>query len=339
MLLFRLTTRVDLLPTQGVHSLSRSLRFSILVCWTVTLGVTSATLSSDSWIGDSFWSEQSDASESSESINTSAGLYSLLSWSRLIPSTSLEALTARALLTCANRRCQRRIHLFWLTRCVGRPLPVMAIARARSAVAIALGWMIIVAMAFPEWARSSVKKFRVVFAWAITLLCCIRVIAIGLSWYMIPVSRSWPSEIRFKSHPGASATFFNSMLFPSANGINTLPISSVRMTCLAAVTKSMLLALRLLNRLRSLQRWRDAHESRNQVLLALTSLQSISNHENGSNRSEYKRLRIGVVVLFSAFVFCSLMSSIWRVASCSAPASAWVLFSWFLSSGLLSVPV
>ena len=82
---------------------------------------------------------------------------------------------------------------------------------------------------------------------------------------MISVSRNWPRKIKFESHPGAKATFYSSILLSSASGIDTMPISSVRMTCLAAVTKSMLLALLMVNRLGLLQRWRDMQESKNQV--------------------------------------------------------------------------
>lgn len=101
-----------------------------------------------------------------------------------------------------------------------------------------------------------------------TFSYCIKVIAAGLSWYIISVSLSWPSEIRFESHPKASAILCSSILLPSASRIETVPISSVRTTYPTAVTNLMLLAFRLLNSFRLLQRWRNVYESKNQVLSA-----------------------------------------------------------------------
>ncbi len=66
--------------------------------------------------------------------------------------------------------------------------------------------------------------------------------------------------------------------------MNTVPISSVWMTCPAAVTKLMLLAFLLVNILGSLQRWRDAQESKNQVLFGFDLPKSlISDHKGGSH--------------------------------------------------------
>lgn len=57
---------------------------------------------------------------------------------------------------------------------------------------------------------------------------------------------------------------WSSIVVPPESGIDTVPISSVRMTWPAAVTKSMLLARVLLKSRQSLHRCRDAHESKNQ---------------------------------------------------------------------------
>lgn len=100
-----------------------------------------------------------------------------------------------------------------------------------------------------------------------TLPSLINVIAVGLSWYVIPLSRSWPNDIRFESQSGARATLWSSIDVPPFKGIETVPISSLQMSCPAAAIKSMLLARVLLKRRRSLHRCRDAHESRNQVAL------------------------------------------------------------------------
>lgn len=49
--------------------------------------------------------------------------------------------------------------------------------------------------------------------------------------------------------------------------IETIPIFSVQITCSAAVIKSIFFAFRLLNSIWLLQRYQDAHESKNQILL------------------------------------------------------------------------
>lgn len=94
----------------------------------------------------------------------------------------------------------------------------------------------------------------------------INIIAAGLLRYLIPLLRSCPRKIRLELHPGARATLYNSILSSSVSDTKTILIFSVWMTCLADVTKSLLLALVLLKRLRLLHKWRDTHESKNQVL-------------------------------------------------------------------------
>lgn len=99
-LVFCLITRVDLLPTHGVQSLSRISLSSVAFVW-LTVAVASAVLASWGWICcnvRSSESDESDLSELSESMSMSAGSYSV-SWEvKAIPFTSLDALTTRALL-------------------------------------------------------------------------------------------------------------------------------------------------------------------------------------------------------------------------------------------------
>lgn len=57
----------------------------------------------------------------------------------------------------------------------------MAISRTYPAIAIALGYKIIMAMAFPGCARLSVKRLQILYAYAIIFLFFINVIAPGLS--------------------------------------------------------------------------------------------------------------------------------------------------------------
>lgn len=92
----------------------------------------------------------------------------------------------------------------------------------------------------------------------------IRVIVLGLLWYLMPFSRSWLNEIRFESYLGAKATLWSLIVVLSASGMETVPISSIRMTWPAAVMKLILLAQVLLKRCWLLYRCRDAHEFKNQ---------------------------------------------------------------------------
>ncbi len=259
MLLFLWTIWVGLPPTHKIHNLSSRL-LSLMFAFIWRAKLKSVFFSKDDW------GLLSELSEFSKSTNTFTKLYFFVESRSILP-TSLEALITRALLTWPNLWCQKQMHLFWLTRCVGWPCPIMAIARVCLAIVIALS-SIVTTMACPGCARSSMKKFQVLFAWEMTFSCCIKFITAWLLWYVILVSQSWPSEIRFESHPRASATLCSSILLLSASGMEMVPIFSVQMTCLVAITKLMLLAFRLLNSFQSLQRWRDAHESGNQVLSA-----------------------------------------------------------------------
>lgn len=87
MLLFCLTTRVDLLPTHGVHSLSRLSGLSKLFSWQAAIiGAGSKALGSLA-VGVLLSELESEA------MSISAGSYSLLEVLRSIPSVSLDALT------------------------------------------------------------------------------------------------------------------------------------------------------------------------------------------------------------------------------------------------------
>ena len=195
---------------------------------------------------------------------TSAGSYSLLSlcpsW---IPFLSFKALITQLLPIYTSRQYHRQIYLFWLTKWEGQP---------RLWMAIAFGSMLtlfIVTIALLGYASLRVKKFWSFLAWAMIFPFFISVIAVGSLWNVILISRNWPKNIKLISHSSTKATFCSLILQPSANGIDMVPISSIRMTYLAAVMKSMLLALLLVNRLGLLQRWQDTQESKNQLLLDL----------------------------------------------------------------------
>lgn len=137
------------------------------------------------------------------------------------------------------------MHLFCLTRWVSPSCPV---------IAIAFDFLLMTVIAFPGCAKSRINKFQPLFAWAMTFPFLINIIAAGLLRYSIPLLRSCPREIRLELHPGAKSTLYNSILSPSVSDIKTMPIFSVWMTCLADITKSLLLALVLLKRLRLLHK-------------------------------------------------------------------------------------
>ncbi len=107
-------TQVDLLPKQGVDSLSNKLflLFSLVRSAESELGIvvlvgivgtetgSSSEMSQALSTGKSFsLAEALELSELSELMNTLAESYSLLSGPRLTTSTSLEALTTRAFFT------------------------------------------------------------------------------------------------------------------------------------------------------------------------------------------------------------------------------------------------
>ena len=116
MLFFCLTTRVDLLSTHSVHSLSRLSGFSILFFWQTTIIGTACEAVWLLVLDVSLLESESKASEFSESMSTLAGLYLLLELLRLILSISLYSLTTEALLAYANLQCHTLIHLFPLTK-------------------------------------------------------------------------------------------------------------------------------------------------------------------------------------------------------------------------------
>ena len=92
---------------------------------------------------------------------------------------------------------------------------------------------------------------------------------VGSSWW--PVSRNWPREMRFDSHPGTKATWSSSMLFMLDRKMMTVPTSSERMIFFPAVLNSMHIGRRSLNSDRLLQRWRDAPESKYQTWSGFSS--------------------------------------------------------------------
>ena len=157
------------------------------------------------------------------SIKTLVELYSLSFMS--IPSTNLEACIIRALLACPRHLCQIQTFLFLLTRCVGLPL-LVAMARFLTFITVS------------DMAQSRIMRFQCCLACAITTPCLINVMWLGLSWNIIPVFCSCPREIRFESYSGTSIVSSSLIDFPSARGIETVPISSEQMIFFLTVTKS-----------------------------------------------------------------------------------------------------
>ena len=120
-------------------------------------------------------------------------------------------------------------------------------------------------MPTPTAASLRTNKFRSRFACVITFPSLINVIIVRSSWNNIPLLRSWPRKMRFKSHSSALATLWSLIVLPSDSGMATVPILFVCMTWPATVTKSILLAWVLQKSLQLLHNWRDAHESRNHM--------------------------------------------------------------------------
>lgn len=168
MLLFYFVICIDLLPTQGAQILSR-----------ISVSVTQSAVIMALTLACLRVFLLSQTSKSSKSTSIFAGSYSLLS-SSFIFLTSFAVLSTQVLLAWTNRRCQSQTRLLWLTRYVGRPYPVMAIAQCL----ILLGGLM-TAMAFPGSAKSSIKRFHSLLASAMTFSFLINVIVIGLSYYMI----------------------------------------------------------------------------------------------------------------------------------------------------------
>lgn len=93
MLLFCLTTCIDLLPTQGVYNLSRLSGFSALFSWQTTIIEIGSEAVDLLALGVLLLELESKASELSESMRTLAEMYLLLEVLRLILSVSLNTLT------------------------------------------------------------------------------------------------------------------------------------------------------------------------------------------------------------------------------------------------------
>ena len=121
----------------------------------------------------------SKASELSEPMSTSAESYSSYIFS-FIPSTSFVSLNTRLLLICTSFWCQSQICLLWLTRYVGPPHPVMAIASYLSFDKLAFDCRLIIAIAFPRYIKLSIKRFCFFLASVIIFLSYISIIIVRL---------------------------------------------------------------------------------------------------------------------------------------------------------------
>lgn len=124
----------------------------------------------------------------------------------------------------------------------------------------------IIAIAFPKYAKSSVKRLYSLLVSAIIFLSLINNITNKLLWYIIPLIWSWPSEIKLKLHPGAKKILYSSIVLFFANKIETVSISFIQITCLTAVTKSLLLAFIFENNFLLLQKCIKRTSLRNRCL-------------------------------------------------------------------------
>lgn len=170
-LLFYLTTWVVVFPTYGMHSLSKSSGFSALFSWqTEIIGKGSDTLGL--LVFDVLLLEsESEAWELSESMSNLAEFSLLLEVLRFISLISLDALATWARLAYTNLWFYTLICLFWLTKWVGRPQPVMIIAL--------LDFKLLITLAASVATSLKINKFCSCFAYLITFLFFINVIVIG----------------------------------------------------------------------------------------------------------------------------------------------------------------
>ena len=90
--------------------------------------------------------------------------------------------------------------------------------------------------------KSNVKRFCSILAYAMIFLFFINVIVIGLLWYVIPLLRNWPSEIKLELHLKANIILCNLIVFPLDNGIEMVPVFFVCITYSVIITKSIFLA-------------------------------------------------------------------------------------------------
>ena len=173
--MFCLTIWVDLLSMHSVYSLSsKLLSLFAFVAWaTSSVGCVFGRLMM--WGSESV--SRSDISELSELMVISIGSYPLSFILKLILSTSLAVLMTRALLTFARHQYQGRICLFWLTKCVGRPRFIVTI----------IFWLMI-AIALLRCAKLSTKRFLSLLASVMISSFLIKVIVLGLLWYVILLS-------------------------------------------------------------------------------------------------------------------------------------------------------
>lgn len=152
----------------------------------------------------------SDISELSKSINTLVRSYLLLpKVLKSILSIYLKAFMTQTFLTCANYWCQILMRLFLLTRWVDCSWPLMAIA---------LGFKLLTVITTLSIMRSKKKRQHSCFACTIIVFFFFNVICIGLSWYVMPLLRSWPRDIRFELQSCVKTTLYSLIVFsPDSN--------------------------------------------------------------------------------------------------------------------------
>lgn len=116
--------------------------------------------------------------------------------------------------------------------------------------------------------KSNVKRFCSILAYAMIFLFFINVIVIGLLWYVIPLLRNWPSEIKLELHLKANIILCNLIVFPLDNGIEMVPVFFVCITYSVIITKSIFLAFVFDNNFQFLHKWQNAYKSRNQISMS-----------------------------------------------------------------------
>lgn len=103
--------------------------------------------------------------------------------------------------------------MFWLRKYIGYFYPVIAIV-----------FRLMVIIALSGYTILSINKFFSFFVNIIISPFFIKVIAVRLLWYIIPLFYSCLREIRFELQSGTNITFYNLMILLLVSGIDIMPI-------------------------------------------------------------------------------------------------------------------
>lgn len=118
-------------------------------------------------------------------------------------------------------------------------------------------------MTFLGIVKSNMNKLQSLLIYSISRLSCIKSIEDALLWYMILLSHSWPSKIRFNSQFGTRATPSNSMLLLLTRAICTVFTLLDYMIWPSTVVRSYTFGrISLIKRFQLFIKYQNAHKSK-----------------------------------------------------------------------------